>query len=876
MLCAHSVDRSTPRPHRWWSTPRRSGSTTSSSSGDEMTAPFLGDGTTRGAFEAEVAERNVSAARLACILVAVLMPAGVALDWLTHPEVVGEFLILRLGCSAISLLLLFLTYAGWARAHAFLVGAAPAFVCAAILEVMVERLEGHASPYYAGLNLCILGMGLVFTWRGRETMIICGMIVGLWLVPSLLTHRPVSIGPFFNNLYFLSLTSVIAVWSNARRYSLAHRQYDAQGKLTRMTGELGAALDRLKELDRVKNEFFANISHELRTPLTLILAPVDELIGSAENPQNRGRLEVVRRNAERLLRLIDDLLDLARLEVGGLRLNVGVVDLHALTEQVVEAFRPAAEVKSVGLTLSGEGPAAPVFGDPHRLEMVITNLIGNALKFTPAGGAIRVRVERHGEGVGLVVEDTGPGIAVEELPRIFERFYQVEGSARRRHGGAGIGLALAKELIDLHGGRITVESELGKGTAFRLWLPPGRAHFRPEAVERRQAATDRHEGRRAGDRAIFDAGPSPTVSRPEIQLFDELRDNAGGGHRPRIVVAEDQEELCAFIRQILERSFDVVTAADGLAALEAVRRERPDLVLSDVMMPGMTGTELCRTIKEDPSLRAIPVILLTARVGSDAALEGYVHGADDYVTKPFHTRVLVARVQAQLRLRALGLQVVAQSRMAAIGTLAAGVAHEVRNPVNAIVNAADVLLREPSEGMTRKLLLVIADAGWRIDAITSALDEQVRPAEAGQVAPCDVRAGIDATLRLLEYRTGDVAVQRSYETERRVLAPAGELNQVFLNLLDNALRAAAKRIEIRVTEAEGKVVVRIADDGSGVSPEVAPRIFDPFFTTRQPGEGTGLGLYLSRRMVVQYGGDLRLDRIGAGGAEFAVELPAEV
>jgi len=833
-------------------------------------------------FEAHIAQRNVEAARVCCLLAAVLMPAFAVLDWLTHPEMVRPFLVLRLGTSLLSIGLLVLTFASWARRVSVVLGAAPALLCAAMIEVMVVRLEGYSSPYYAGLCLCIMGVGVIFTWTMRQTAIACGIIVAMWLAPAL--ARPILVGPFSNNLFFLLAFSVIAVASNGARYAMARREFDARTELAHTTSELASTLDRLKELDRIKNEFFANISHELRTPLTLILAPIDELLDEAAPRDDRGRLQVVRRNAERLLRLIDDLLDLARLEAGGLRLNVAPVNLAGLVAQVVDAFRPAAEHKSLTLTLALPAPpeTSDIHGDPHRLEMVLTNLIGNALKFTPEGGRIDLRVAHDRAGVTVEVADSGPGIPAADLARIFDRFYQVEGSARRRHGGAGIGLALAKELAELHGGQLSATSAPGSGTTFRLVLPAGRAHFRPDVIERRRALIDGHQGRRATDPRPDSAAPLPAdfaepASAPPVMAAADTPLLLDGARRPRVLVAEDQDDLRSFICDVLAHEFEVLAATDGLEAMGLARRERPDLVLSDVMMPGRSGTDLCQAIKKDPTLQATPVILLTARAGTDAALEGYASGADDFVAKPFHTRVLIARVRAQLKLRALSLQVAAQARLAAVGTLAAGILHEVRNPINAILNAAEVLINQsPGEDTARKLLLVIGDGARRIAAIAAALDEHAHPAEAGALSLCDVRAGIDATLALLEHRTAEVIVHRDYATARPALAPAGELNQVFLNILDNALRAPARNIWIRVAEHDGRVVVRIADDGPGVPPDLAPRIFDPFFTTRQPGQGTGLGLYLSRRIITQHGGDLRLERRAGGGAEFAIELPAEL
>jgi signal transduction histidine kinase len=510
--------------------------------------------------------------------------------------------------------------------------------------------------------------------------------------------------------------------------------------------------------------------------------------------------------------------------------------------------------------------------------MVLTNLLGNALKFTPEGGAIDVRVRMDAEGAELSVRDTGPGIPLEEQERIFDRFFQVEGSARRRKEGAGIGLALARELAEMHGGTLTVESEPGRGATFRLRLPLGREHFRPEVIERRKVAIDVRVGRRASDHVAFASEPEAVVEPalppgPAAEGADVLLEN---GRRARILVAEDNPDLREFLRSMLTPSYDVVVASDGREALEMVREERPDLVLSDVMMPQMTGMDLTSAIKSDEALQNTPVILLTARTGSEAVLEGYTSGADDFVNKPVHPRILQARIRAQLRLRSMSLQLAHQERLAAVGTLAAGVGHEVRNPINAVLNGARALLARPStDAGTRRLLEVIEEAGTRIDGISAALLDHAHPAEQDSARPCDVRAGIDATLRLLEHRTKNVQVHRAYGTDLAVLASAAELNQVFLNLLDNAIRSSAKNVWIDVADDAGKLVVAVADDGPGVPAAIASRIFDPFFSTRGPGEGTGLGLYLSRKIVAKYGGELRLGTRPGGGASFTIELPAE-
>ncbi|MBL8923580.1 MAG: response regulator [Myxococcaceae bacterium] len=636
------------------------------------------------------------------------------------------------------------------------------------------------------------------------------------------------------------------------------------------TRELNEALQRLRELDQLKNEFFANVSHELRTPLTLILAPVEERLSTALAREELTLLEGIRRNARRLLRFIDDLLDLSRIDAGHLRLDIVSFDATTLVEQVVSGFRLAAEAAGVELRVEGPKSANNLWGDLHRLESVVGNLLGNALKFTPPGGRVTVKVEEGAHETSLTVTDTGPGIAAHDLTRIFERFFQAEGERSQRRG-VGIGLSLAKNLVELHGGRLTVTSTPGEGASFTVVLRRGRDHFAPGVLERRRVQVEVKEARRAADahRTPVTPVPEPPVARAEAPVsFD--------GRRARVLVVEDNVELRQLFRDLLSGTHDVLLAGDGERGLEAVRKERPDLVLSDVMMPGLSGTSLCAAIKADPALASTPVVLITARSGADAALEGYAAGADEFIEKPFHPRVLLARVQAQLRLRALGLQVATQARLAAVGTLAAGVGHEVRNPVNAVLNGARVLAEHATDPDARRLVDVVIDAARRIDHISRALLDHASPGDRGGARPIDVKAGLEATVRLLQHRFTETQLHLALQPDVRVVAPAVELNQAFLNLLDNALMAKARNVWVTMTTTDRTARVVVDDDGPGVPPDVAARLFDPFFTTKAPGEGTGLGLYLSRQSVHRCGGTLTYAPRPGGGARFELELPREL
>jgi signal transduction histidine kinase len=813
-------------------------------------------------------------------------------DYVLVPEHWRYFLTLRLIATVANGLIVFVVYRPNLRMYTWEAFWAVGLVFDGFIAPMLPLSGGASSLYFMGFSIIIFGAGLLPFWppTWAVSIIIANLASGLaafviW--PSTISSRDL-----IGSMFFVATAAGLAIATASFKYDLAKRDYstrselyavarreaNARLRLARATTELQDALERLKELDRLKSKFFANVSHELRTPLTLILAPIEEMVQATADRNHLQYLRVVRRNAHRLLRLIDDLLDLSRLDAGGLRLNLAEVDLRTIAASVYENSKPAAMAKGIDFTFTTRPSNRKVLGDAHRLEIVLTNLIGNALKFTPSRGRIGLRIEDLPTGVSVQVSDTGHGIPSTALPHVFERFFQATPAEQRREGGVGIGLALAKELVELHGGSVTADSRVGEGSTFSFFIPFGTDHIRPEAVERRREFAPREDFRRrtedpqpAAARVAATAVPAPEHAeevRPEPFLF-------GGSRRAKIVLAEDHGDVREFIRGLLEPEFELTTATNGDEAWELVCREMPDLVISDVMMPGRTGTELCRDIKSEPALKNIPVLLLTARVGSEATLEGFAHGADDFVAKPFHPRVLLARVRAQLKLRALGLQLAEREKLAVVGTLAAGILHEVRNPVNAILNAARVLATGKAETqMTERLIGVISDAAQRIQGITMALETHARPAESGGLTPCDVREGLDATLRLLEHRMDGVTVHRDYRTDASAAAAPGPLNQVFLNILDNALRSGARNLFLQVTEQGQRLTIRIGDDGPGIPPGVAQRIFDPFFTTREAGSGVGLGLYLSRRIVEAQHGALWVEDRQGGGAEFVVELPA--
>lgn len=417
--------------------------------------------------------------------------------------------------------------------------------------------------------------------------------------------------------------------------------------------------DELAELDRAKTAFFANVSHEFRTPLTLIMGPLIELrsrlagAGRADE-QAYAELTTVHRNGLRLAKLVNTLLDFSRIEAGRMEASYRPVDFAACTAELASVFRSAAERAALTLTVDCPPLDEPVYLDRDMWEKVVFNLLSNAVKYTFDGG-ITVRTHRDGTDAVLTVTDTGTGIPAAELPRLFERFHRIETARARSSEGSGIGLALVKELVGLHGGVITADSTEGDGTTFTIRLPFGTTHLPADSLA---AADDT-----GGDSSIAEEYVGEALRWSDIDTDSSTAARAGRAAEPaptpgtapaRVLVADDNTDMRRYVARLLRSAgYQVDTVTDGAQALTAVRADLPDLVISDVMMPWLDGLELVTELRADPATAAVPVLLLSARAGQEASVDGLRSGADDYLVKPFAAADLLARVRTNIELARL-------------------------------------------------------------------------------------------------------------------------------------------------------------------------------------------------------------------------------
>jgi signal transduction histidine kinase/DNA-binding response OmpR family regulator len=406
--------------------------------------------------------------------------------------------------------------------------------------------------------------------------------------------------------------------------------------------KLSTQAEELRSLDVMKRQFYTNVSHELRTPLTLILGFLRSLRGRVGSDEGALRdVDAAQRNAAHLLREINDLLDVSRLEAGRMTLSAAPVDLGGLVREVAEHFTPASESRGRKLVLELGSEPEVVYLDFDKIRKIVFNLLSNAYKFTDEErGVITVRLARpDADHLALEVADNGIGIAESQLPRIFERFRQADGSTTRKYEGTGIGLALVKEIAELHGARVDVRSKVGEGSTFAITFRRGRAHLADDQVTKvpADAAATRSEAISELQKLTAPTA-APTDSRP-------ISAPAAGPEAPEILVVEDHRDLRDYLVSLLAKDHRVRSASDGAEALDLLKAGVPDLIVSDVMMPRVDGYELCATVKSTPATAHVPVILLTAQAGLAPKVRGLEARADDYLTKPFHEEELLARVK---------------------------------------------------------------------------------------------------------------------------------------------------------------------------------------------------------------------------------------
>jgi PAS domain S-box-containing protein len=703
--------------------------------------------------------------------------------------------------------------------------------------------------------------------------------------------------------------------------------------------------EALAELDRAKTLFFSNVSHEFRTPLTLILNPLETALArlnsendpgvdgdtiAARSPDSLGylqeSLQVAHRNSLRLLKLVNALLDFSRIEADRLQANYEPTDLSTYTAELASVFRSAIERANLQLIVDCPPLPETIYVDREMWEKIVLNLLSNAFKFT-FEGTISVSLKPQANSVELVeltVSDTGTGIPAAELPRLFDRFYQVKGAKGRSYEGSGIGLSLVQELVKRHGGSIAVASTVGEGTSFTVTIPTGTAHL-------------------AGDRIGVASGRATTTVTANAFVEEALRWQPEFGHGAwgighgawgigqgehrslnsgnsptallspspaRILLVDDNADMRDYLRRLLGDRYEVTAVADGAAALAAARQSPPDLVLADVMMPEMDGFELLRSLRTDPQTQTIPIVLLSARAGEASRVEGLEMGADDYLIKPFSARELLARVDAHLQLAQMRREAIYRERVMQevqmlndrleqqvkartaqleavneeLEAFASAIAHDLRTPLRYINNFADRLRGKLEaaqvDASSLKSLDIIAQSALGAEKMVGDLLEFSRLGKTKMLLTTVI---MDGLVQQVRSQLQPEPIARSLHWQIDPL-PSVEGDPVLLqivlqNLLSNAIKYTSHReraeIAIGSIDREAEVIFFVRDNGAGFDMKYCDRLFTMFQRLHSQDEfaGTGVGLATVRRIVHRHGGRIWAESAIDSGATFYFSLP---
>lgn len=645
--------------------------------------------------------------------------------------------------------------------------------------------------------------------------------------------------------------------------------------------------EELIKLDQAKTIFFSNVSHEFRTPLTLILGKLEKALATfpyANHEICYNDLKTIHRNSLRLQKLVNTLLDFASIEANRSVPKWELTHFSSFVNDLANVFRDIIEQGGLKFILSCDSLPCNIFIDREMWEKIIFNLLSNAFKFTFTG-EIELGIRLIEQQVQVFVRDTGIGVEEAQLPNLFQRFHRVECVKSRTHEGSGIGLALVKELVQLHDGEIYAESQLGKGTTFFINFPLRSTNTIMEPMQVAQPYTNIHA-------PAFLSEANQWIPYTEQNKAPSLLKRKSAINA-RILIADDNNDMRYYLVNLLDKRWQVESVADGVSALQLLREKKFDLVLTDVMMPGLNGFELLKEIRQDPGLQDMCVIMLTACAGLESRIEGFENGADDYLIKPFSSREVLARVNAHLQfverqkifaeneiLRQKNLQ--AEKNNHAKDLLLGTISHELRTPLTAILFSVQRLQKTNSHPLLKiieenaiaqnQLIDTLLDTSSIILGKISIEKKELELVDAMKKIIDSVSAAAGEKSIVIELKTNSPQIIIALDFLRT--------RQIFWNLLMNAIKftPAQGRIYVNLMKNSDEVQVSIQDTGKGIAPEFLPFIFERFSQedmsySREKG-GLGIGLSLARDLILLQGGKINAESLGINkGATFTVLFP---
>jgi signal transduction histidine kinase len=884
------------------------------------TNPLASDEELRQAFreyEDGVAFEN---ARRTAVFSGVFMLAAASLDWIIIPEKAITFLIIRCIC-ALLVAIIFLSL-GKIRnpARVNLLSQCSALIPMLGIATMIALTDGGNSSYYAGLNLVLVGASLIMRWGVWEAIAMIAICFASYAIAVIAAPVVPVAHILFGHSFFLFVTGVFVAAGSYFYERVRFSEFILRNEVERSRQLLESQNRQLAELDEAKTRFFANISHELRTPLTIMLGITERLrsvIGpSAANPATGEMLTMLEQNGLRLLKLIDDLLDLVRFDTGHADINRQPTHIGNHIDGLLRSLRHLAEQDRVALLWDCNADTESIQLDRDKFDKILLNLVINAIKFTPSGGSIEVKVSVRDERLAFSVSDTGVGIPPEVLPRIFERFWQVDTSSTRKFQGAGIGLALVRSLSEAMDGSVKVDSRVGHGTTFTVELPaPAAETAREEIPEESDQPAQHGENIAQLHRKAAMSIPGKVAARGPVPIQHKGQMPAPligrpSGARPLVLIADDEPDIRRFLRMQME-NVDVIEASDGAEALELVRLRHPQLALLDHMMPEMDGVEVCKGIRANHSTRGTAVIILTARADEQTKLSALQAGANDFLTKPFSTAELALRLENQIAMARIRRELadlntelhaaleqikenevlmVRNEKLSALGRMSAGIIHEINNPLNyagAGIHALETFTKNLPEEDREDFADILKDIREGVDRVSQIVIDlrKFTREDNSATGDADLVEILTRARRMVSHQVGkeSIGMKLTVPDNALIRGNPNQLVQVFINFFQNSIDAIHQRqaemggdpgrIDTIIEPAGEGWQVTIRDNGIGIPPENLPKIFDPFFTSKDVGKGMGLGLSITHQILRAHQAMIEVDSRPGEFTRFRLVFP---